>query len=308
MYSKLISLILVMIPLPILATPCEQANQLVIQAYQLGNHSAVYAKKQQLLRQAVRLCPNHSDAHNNLGVLLEQQQNYSKALYHYQRAIANDSDYTEAWIGMGDIYYQQNQFPLSLEAYLHACTSDQQARQRVAELFYQHRYRTAEKGQVLTKESLSLLYDKQRLQQLHEMANDCRRRFRSLTISTATLLTPYVIYRNIHFHVGEYRLTATAESQLNQIANTLQSNNAQTIQISGHTDTQPFAGYSRNDSDQLNWKLSQDRANAVATALTQRGIPITKITTMGYGYNRPIAHGSGEAAWAKNRRVEIEVD
>lgn len=308
MYSKLISLILIVIPLPILATPCDQASWLVIQAYDLGAHSAVYAKKRELLRQALRLCPNHADAHNNLGVLLELEQNYSKALVHYQRAVAIDSDYADAWMGIGKIYYQQGQFPLSLEAYLHVCTSEQSARQRVAELLYQHRYRTAEKGYVLTKESLSLLYDKQRLQQLYDMATDCRRRHRSLTISTPTLLEAYVIYRNIHFHVGEYRLTRQAESQLNEIANTLRSNNAQSIQISGHTDTQPFAGYSKNDSDELNWKLSQDRANAVASALAQRGIAITQITTNGYGYSRPIAHGYGEAAWAKNRRVEIEVD
>jgi hypothetical protein len=78
MYLKIMILIFLILPLPLLATPCNQATQRVIQAYDLGEHPNVYARQKALLQQALSLCPHHADAHNNLGVILENEQNTQK--------------------------------------------------------------------------------------------------------------------------------------------------------------------------------------------------------------------------------------
>ena len=47
------------------------------------------------------------------------------------------------------------------------------------------------------------------------------------------------------------------------------------------------------------------RAQAVRRALMLLGVGEGQITTVSYGEERPAVEGSDEAAWAKNRRVEI---
>jgi len=308
MYPKITVLIFLILPLPLLATPCNQATQLVIQAYDLGEHAT--ARKQVLLQQALSLCPNHADAHNNLGVILENEQNYPKAIHHYQRALQINPDYYEAWVGMGDVYYKQGQFPLSLDAYLNACTRNSPVRnQRITELLDKNNYRAVDGKNVLKQESLSLLYDKQYLEKLREKVTDCRSRYRGVapTLVPNSLLETFVVFRNIHFEVGEYILTPTAKQQLDEISNTLLEKGAKSIQVSGHTDIQPFKGVSPQESDERQLILSQQRAASVANALAKRGIPINTMTTKGYGYNKP-AQGYSKANWDKNRRVEIEVE
>jgi outer membrane protein OmpA-like peptidoglycan-associated protein len=307
MYSKIILLTLYILPLPLLATPCKQATQLVTQAYDLG-HSA-YAQKKQQLQRALSLCPNHADAHNNLAVVLENEQHYTQALQHYQRALQIDPDYYKAWIGIGDIYYKQGQYPLSLEAYLQACTRDEYARQRITALFDKNRYRTAENGNILEKESLSLLYDKARLKKLHDMVEECRSRY-PMTIDTDSLLDTFAVFRNLHFELGKSILNTQVKRQLDDIANSLLERDSKKsitiIIISGHTDIKPFQGLSHEESELPKWKLSLDRATAISTALVKRGLEKKMIETRGYGYTEP-ATGYSIADWDKNRRVEIEV-
>jgi tetratricopeptide (TPR) repeat protein len=81
---------------------------LVIQAYDLGHNHSVYAQKKQQLQRALKLCPNHPDAHNNLAVVLENEQHYTQAIHHYQRTLQIDPDYYDAWIGIGEAYYKQS--------------------------------------------------------------------------------------------------------------------------------------------------------------------------------------------------------
>jgi len=254
------------------------------------SHASAWEREKILLQQALSLCPHHADAHNNLGVILENEQNYPKAIHHYQRALQINPDYDEAWVGMGDVYYKQGQFPLSLDAYLNACTRDSPARnQRITELLDKNNYRTVDGKNVLTQESLNLLYDKQYLEKLREKVTDCRSRYRNVapTLVPDSLLNTFVVFRNIHF--------------------TLRKKGVKSIQVSGHTDIQPFKGVSRGENNIRQLKLSQQRAASVADALAKRGVPINRMTTKGYGYNKP-AQGYTKTDLEKNRRVEIEVE
>ncbi len=116
------------------------------------------------------------------------------------------------------------------------------------------------------------------------------------TLVPDSLLKTFVVFRNIHFDVGKYLLTPTAKRQLDEISHTLLENGAKSIQVSGHTDIQSFKGVSPEESNKLNLILSQNRAASVADALAKRGIPINRMTTKGYGYNKP-AQGYTKAAW-----------
>lgn len=66
----------------------------------------------------------------------------------------------------------------------------------------------------------------------------------------------------------------------------------------GHTDSV--------GTDAYNQKLSERRAAAVKEYLVSRGIPASKITTLGKGESQPVATNKTKEGRQKNRRVDIE--
>jgi len=70
------------------------------------------------------------------------------------------------------------------------------------------------------------------------------------------------------------------------------------VQLSGHTDERGTHDY--------NLALGERRANAVARYLVSHGVANDQLAVVSYGKEQPVADGHDEAAWAKNRRVEIE--
>jgi OmpA-OmpF porin, OOP family len=71
------------------------------------------------------------------------------------------------------------------------------------------------------------------------------------------------------------------------------------FEVQGHTDE-------RGD-DAYNLDLSQRRAAAVVTYLVAHGVAAARLASQGYGETRPVHRGRGEAAWAKNRRVDFVI-
>ena len=69
------------------------------------------------------------------------------------------------------------------------------------------------------------------------------------------------------------------------------------LEVGGHTDHVGDAA--------ANQKLSQARAAAVVKALTDRGIPASRLAAKGYGATAPVADNRTEDGRAKNRRVEL---
>jgi peptidoglycan-associated lipoprotein len=54
---------------------------------------------------------------------------------------------------------------------------------------------------------------------------------------------------------------------------------------------------------EYNLALGERRANAAKNYLVSLGVPASRLSTISYGKERPVALGSNEAAWAKNRRA-----
>ena len=187
-------------------TPCDDANNYITEVEYLD--SLIHRTLQKdLLQQALTLCPNHPEAHTHLAVILALENKNNEAHYHFQQALKTRPDSPQAWFGIGELYYQQNQWPLSLAAYLQVCTTHEKARQRVAELLRDNRYRIADGNRVLNYESLILLYDKKRLQRLHQKVARCRKQDQSIApdVNTVTaILQPIIVFQIIEFEGDDY--------------------------------------------------------------------------------------------------------
>src|SRR5271154_2160385 len=69
------------------------------------------------------------------------------------------------------------------------------------------------------------------------------------------------------------------------------------VKLEGNTDERGTREY--------NIGLGERRAQAVRRALMLQGVPESQITTVSFGAERPAVEGDDEAAWSKNRRVEV---
>jgi outer membrane protein OmpA-like peptidoglycan-associated protein len=104
---------------------------------------------------------------------------------------------------------------------------------------------------------------------------------------------------NLFFDLGKATLKPESGPELKRILQVMTENKSLLIEISGHTDN--------TGSDEINDKLSLERANAVKENLLKGGIDTSRIRTKGYGKSKPKADNSTEEGRQINRRVEIEI-
>jgi outer membrane protein OmpA-like peptidoglycan-associated protein/Tol biopolymer transport system component len=104
---------------------------------------------------------------------------------------------------------------------------------------------------------------------------------------------------NLFFDLGKATLKPESEPELKRILQVMKENTSLVIEISGHTDN--------TGSDEINNKLSLERANAVKENLLKGGIDQARIKTKGYGKSKPKADNATEEGRQINRRVEIEI-
>ncbi|MBN8715932.1 MAG: OmpA family protein [Xanthomonadales bacterium] len=86
---------------------------------------------------------------------------------------------------------------------------------------------------------------------------------------------------------------------LNAVAGTLREYNQTIVEVSGHTDN--------IGSDAVNQRISEQRANAVASYLIAQGVQPQRFEIIGMGKRFPIASNDTEQGRALNRRVEIRL-
>lgn len=107
----------------------------------------------------------------------------------------------------------------------------------------------------------------------------------------------HVALYGVFFDFNKATLQAVSEPALQQVLALLKKSPALNIEVQGHTDNV--------GTDAYNQTLSESRAAAVVTWLTQHGIVSTRLTAKGYGKTRPVADNGTDVGRAKNRRVEI---
>jgi outer membrane protein OmpA-like peptidoglycan-associated protein len=102
------------------------------------------------------------------------------------------------------------------------------------------------------------------------------------------------------FVTGKAELLPIARDRLNQVAQSLKElDDDKLVSIDGFTDSR--------GADDMNMKLSQDRANAVKDYLVSQGVKADKIRATGRGEASPIASNETPEGRANNRRVEIVI-
>ncbi|MDE2561651.1 MAG: peptidoglycan-associated lipoprotein Pal [Sphingomonadales bacterium] len=99
----------------------------------------------------------------------------------------------------------------------------------------------------------------------------------------------------IHFDTDKYNIDSVSQQILASQVKWLMRYPSKQITIEGHCDERGTREY--------NLALGERRANAAKDYLSSLGIDPSRIKTISYGKERPIALGSNPEAWAKNRRA-----
>jgi outer membrane protein OmpA-like peptidoglycan-associated protein len=103
----------------------------------------------------------------------------------------------------------------------------------------------------------------------------------------------------ISFPSGQSSLMPSFYSALDSVALVLKEYKDTSIKVSGHTDSTGGA--------ELNQRLSEQRAESVASYLSGQGVARARMQVYGYGPRYPIADNRSESGKAANRRVEIDI-
>jgi peptidoglycan-associated lipoprotein len=103
--------------------------------------------------------------------------------------------------------------------------------------------------------------------------------------------------RTVYFDFDSSEIKGEGTDIVAAHAKYLAANPGTRVRLEGHTD--------ERGSREYNIGLGERRAQSVRRALLLQGAADAQITTVSYGEERPAVPGHDEAAWAKNRRVEI---
>ena len=99
----------------------------------------------------------------------------------------------------------------------------------------------------------------------------------------------------VFFMEDQSSLTPEAQETLRRQSAWLNKYPRVTVQVEGHADEQGTREY--------NLALGARRANAVREYLVSRGVPTSRLQTVSYGKERPLAICSDETCYSQNRRA-----
>lgn len=273
---------------------CERAEALFQEASITKNPAEGTA----LLEQAVRLCPAHARAWQNLGIRHENQNNLDAATRAFEKANRLDPNLGTPLASLGDTALKQGRFRAAqrwYDAFL-AFLEAEQARGNPRGLrIYRDEYQ--EKAQRVKL-----------LQEIHLASIDgvvpeamILRGLKPIPPS-GSLKAAFEIQRLslcIHFDFDSATLKQQGRAQLDELAKAML--NAELLNrsylIEGHSDLIGEQDY--------NLALSQQRAKAVWTYLATRGVAPQRLQTKGLGESRPLLTQGDKAAQQVNRRVEF---
>jgi outer membrane protein OmpA-like peptidoglycan-associated protein len=104
---------------------------------------------------------------------------------------------------------------------------------------------------------------------------------------------------DVLFDINKYTLRPETREKLAKVSGIVLAHPGLRLDVEGHTDS--------TGSDELNQKLSENRASAVREYLIAQGLNGDSVTARGLGKTQPIAPNDTSANRQKNRRVEMVV-
>jgi OOP family OmpA-OmpF porin len=105
--------------------------------------------------------------------------------------------------------------------------------------------------------------------------------------------------RGIEFETGSAKIVPKSFKLLDEAAAVLTEFKDTHVEIGGHTDD---VGHI-----EMNKTLSLERADSVKAYLVTKGIAESRIKTVGYGPDKPVAPNKSKSGRAKNRRIEFKL-
>lgn len=99
----------------------------------------------------------------------------------------------------------------------------------------------------------------------------------------------------IYFDTDRYNIDSEDAAALRRQAEYMLQYPDARATVEGHADERGTRDY--------NLALGERRANAARNYLVSLGVQDNRLTTVSYGEERPVATGSNEGAWARNRRA-----
>jgi peptidoglycan-associated lipoprotein len=102
-----------------------------------------------------------------------------------------------------------------------------------------------------------------------------------------------------HFEFDQAQLTAESRQKLQALATAMKAHQAARIRIAGNCDELGTTEY--------NLALGQRRAEVARKYLVELGVADTRVETISYGEERPVASGHDAESHAQNRRDDVEL-
>ncbi len=113
----------------------------------------------------------------------------------------------------------------------------------------------------------------------------------------ADAATGLLAQRTVFFDFDSFVVKDEYRPMLEAHAKVLSANRSKRMALEGHTDERGGREY--------NLALGQKRAEAVLRSMVLLGVQEVQLEAVSFGEERPALPGSDEAAWAKNRRVDL---
>jgi outer membrane protein OmpA-like peptidoglycan-associated protein len=104
---------------------------------------------------------------------------------------------------------------------------------------------------------------------------------------------------DVLFDTGKYSLKPGAREKLAKVAGILLAYPGLNIEVGGYTDNV--------GGDEMNQKLSENRADSVRSYLVEQGVTTGAVTARGFGNTLPVASNDNASGRQENRRVELVV-
>ncbi len=105
------------------------------------------------------------------------------------------------------------------------------------------------------------------------------------------------ITQQIHFEFNKDKIRKESFPVLDAVVEVLQKNASIKLEVQGHTDDKGSPKYNKD--------LSNRRAGSVMKYLVSHGVPADRLTSAGYGLERPLVPNNSDTNRALNRRVQF---
>ncbi len=241
-------------------------------------------KKQELLNQALKICPADAAIYYSYAYTAERLRKYAKAQSYYLKATEIDHNYAKAYFGLGDIYMVLGNAGSAITAYeqgLRLVPKNRRARTSLEVARIKHK---SEQGEAITTGEFIQVMQQSKKKETTQGAVDGP-----------------LLRMQIHFYTESSQLSEKAKEQLISVGKALEDPalSGKKFEISGHTDS--------TGTPEANLILSKYRAEQVREyLLTTFTVKSENLIVAYYGDTRPALPNTTTENRTMNRRVEFK--